>query len=306
MNSLELTPMEFNFFEAPNKITMCNLSMDNIVVAELDFSFDGDFTIDRKSFEMLLKLKTDRKLEIKQHLIIKSKEGKFKANYVEKNKPIVSDEAFEFEHEYSMAVLRKAARYVGKQASRPQLMGVIFDNLGNVYGSDAFKLYKHEVAVGQPTRYWSVPVDFLNLIKSDTTAKIKFSNSKVMYEKDYKAISSIYAGPIPNFDRLINSIDNKNKLVVKAQEEMTFFKSDYVEIHIRPTFTEYVFKDQINEFIVKQEQENGFEGDYVFSSDHFMTLVSTYESFELQLNDEVRPALVEVGKDKVVILPIKR
>ena len=88
----------------------------------------------QKAFEMIKKLKTDRKLLVKNNtLYISSKEGKFKAQLIDKQKPNITLEKFEYINTYDLNVLKRAATFASTNQARIMFTGVLFNELGGMW-----------------------------------------------------------------------------------------------------------------------------------------------------------------------------
>ena len=88
-----------------------------------------------------------------------------------------------------------------------------------VCGTDSFKVYAYDNIANLK---YSVPVKFINLLNDDKCI-LKFNSNKVMYDGDYKIISSLYAGMSPDIAQMIINIRQENIHNVKIQKTDKFY-----------------------------------------------------------------------------------
>lgn len=295
MTNLEnIKTMETHFFEAPNKITVSDADALTVITAELnDLNFESDFTLDAKSFNMLKKMKTERTIKIEgTTLIIKSKEGKYKCNLVDKAKPKIKIEDIVYEGDYKLSVLKNASKFVDTKETRPQLNGVLFDNVGNVYATDTIKVYKYGSNLGT-NRFWSVPLLFINLLDKDAL-HIKFTDTQVIYDGEYNINGRLYSGDVPKINTVIDKVIANNTIELKfdKMETLNFYESDCVDIDMYFDKIDFTFSDDINEFKVSIAQANKNELKIRVGYTHFMTIINIF-------NNSVTAFLPESNKQPI-------
>lgn len=308
----QLKSMEFNYFEAPNKIIQFDRDLITLVVAELEnINIDKDFCIDQKTFNMLNKLKTNRVVKVENNdIVIKSKEGKFKSRLVETPKPRVEIDNAKYECEYDLDILKNATKFVSKSETRPILSGVLFNEKGGVAATDSFKVYAYKDI---DDLLYSIPISFIELLKpnKDNKVKLSFNNNTIIYNGNYKVISRAYAGSIPNIEVLIKRIreDISDLSLISKTNEFSFFPSDIIDLSFVGKELTLTFADNENEFKIFIELENALSDDidFRFNYNHLMTAFSLFDNkLELGLpKSNLKPILIERGLEKIIVLPMR-
>lgn len=148
----ELPTMELHYFEAPNKVTI--KGGNNTIIAETKETFDNDFILDAKSFDIFKKLKTDRVVKVGERITIKSKEGKYTCNRIESVLPELYLDGIVYTTQINVNEVKQAAKYVAK--NQGVLCGVLFNDAGSVYATDSFRIWFKENGE-KYNRWFSVP-----------------------------------------------------------------------------------------------------------------------------------------------------
>lgn len=306
INIEKITPMEFNYFEAPNKLISFESDQHTMIIAELsNIQVERDVCVDAKAFEMIKKLATNRNLMIENNsLVIKSKEGKFKTQLIDRVKPTLKLETFHYENKYNTVNLKRALKFVSKNNTRIFLCGVLFNENGGVAGTDSFKVYQYE---NIENLKYSVPAKFINLLNEDKCL-LKFSDNKVMYDGDYKIISNLYSGNVPNIQKLVEIAkqDCVHEITIKKQEEMNFFQSSSILLNLTENNLELIYKDNENEFKVNASCLNNVNIKYKFAYEHLMIAFDLFNN-ELNINfsqNNNKPVIFKNNNENIVIMPM--
>lgn len=309
----EIKTMNLHFFESPNKLLASDETYQNIIIAELEnLSFEENFILDAKSFNMLKKIKTNRKITFSgNNITISSDEGKYKCKQIDKTKPDINIENTVYENDYNLEKIRRASRFTVTMSlySRQQFCGVLFDDAGNVYGTDTFKIYKYSQNNGG-VRFWSVPVAFIDLINKDD-CRLKFADNFVIYAGDYIAYSRLYSGLIPDINRVIkDASNNQNKIVFKKDERINYYQSETIDMIIEDNNMMLVYKDEINEFKVNYPCSIDFPSkiELRFNYNH-LNIVFNILGDDIAMNfsnDLYKPLYFKNGDEEIVLTSLGR
>jgi len=258
----ELPTMDFHFFESPNKLMITEASFNQIITAELDFNFDFDFILDSKSFDILKKLSTDRKITREHNsVVIDSKEGKYKCSMIDKVKPELKLTEVVYECKYDSSMLKEASKFVSDNKATAVLNGVLFNDIGNVFASDTVKFFYFRPEILSYSRFWSVPTYFIGLLPQQEIT-LKFTNTKVFCEGKFNMYSSLYDSKVPAVERVCDSFVSEKNITLEKRSELNLLESDSVEFKIERNKTSVIFND--NEKIFKVEYD--IDSDYEYTT----------------------------------------
>ena len=259
VNINELVTMEFHFFEKPNKLTISDASYNLILTAELDFNFDFDFVLDAKSFDMMKKLLTDRKINLdKNTIIIESREGKYKCQNISKKKPDLKLNDAIYTHTYDSNKLKEAINFVSDNKARAVLTGVLLNNVGDIFASDTIKFFYYRPEILSYTKFWSIPVYFIRLLPQDK-ATLNFTDTKVWCEGKYNIYSSVYDTKVPAIEQICDNFKSEEFINIDKREELKFLESESIEIDVDFNQTVLTFNDGEKTFKVEYDIMSHFQ-----------------------------------------------
>lgn len=263
-NINNLPTMAFHFFSAPNKVLITDDGYFNIITAEVDEQFDKDFILDAKSFDLMKKLTTNRKIEVgKKQIVITSNEGTYKCNHIDRQMPDLRLEDIIYEHNFDLEELKLASKFVSNNPSQQVLNGVFACDNGDIYATDSFKMYgSNKNTTQEINNSWSIPVKFIELIKN---GNLKFTKNKVIYEGDYCVYGNIYAGDMPNFKRAFAYSIQGDVCVLKYNENLNLFPAENIYFKGENNTIKYVLNDIEKEFVIEDEYDGAsieFKCDY--------------------------------------------
>ena len=252
ININNLPTMVFHFFEAPNKILITDENYFNIITAEIDEQFDNDFILDAKSFDLMKKLNTNRKIEVdKKQITITSNEGTYKCNHIERQKPNLHLDDIIYEHNFDLEELKFASKFVSNNSAQQILNGVLICDNGDIYATDSFKMYgSNKNTQQQINNSWSIPVKFIELIKN---GNLKFTKNKVIYEDDYCVYGNVYAGKMPDLKKAFAYSSNGITCELKYNENLNLFSAESIYLKSENGIIKYVLNDIEKEFIIQDE-----------------------------------------------------
>lgn len=303
----KLNGMSFNYIEAPNKAFIYESDQHTMIIAELsNIQVERDVCIDAKAFEMIKKLATNRTLSIKDNtLYIKSKEGSFKTQLIETTKPNFVEDNFDYTYTYETSILKEASTFVSKNSAKIILNGVLLNNNGGVCATDGFKVYADKDITNLK---YSVPIKFINLLNNEKST-LKLNATRIMYDGDYKIVSSLYSGNIPDVNSLFVNIkkDNIHSIILNKSKEIYFYQTETVELNLSNKNTEFIFKDDINEFKVELPYNATVQVNYLFSYEHIMTVLNLFDTFELFTDgNSLKPVYITNGQQEVILMPMRK
>lgn len=307
VNIEKLNGMSFNYIEAPNKAFLYEADQHTVIIAELsNIQVERDVCIDAKAFEMIKKLTTNRTLSIKDNtLYIKSKEGSFKTQLIEKGKPFLNETNFDYQATYDVLSLKNASNFVSSNPAKLTLNGVLFNKNGGVCATDGFKVYVD----GDITNLkYSVPSKFIKLLDG-LQVSLQFNDTRVCFNGDYKIIASLFNGNIPDMNSLLEPIKKENihSLILNKSKEIYFYQTETVELNLSNKNTEFIFKDDINEFKVELPYSTTVQVNYLFSYEHIMTVLNLFDTFELFTDgNALKPVYITNRQQEVILLPMRR
>ena len=205
---------------------------------------------------------------------------------------------FEYINTYDLNVLKRAATFASTNQARIMFTGVLFNELGGVCGTDSFKVYAYDNIANLK---YSVPVKFINLLNDDKCI-LKFNSDKVMYDGDYKIISSLYAGMSPDIAQMIINIRQENIHNVKIQktDKFYFYISETIIFNLQNNLLQLTFKDNENEFKVDipcDATENILTS---FAYSNFITALNLFDELDLfYTHSPIKPVLVKNGIENI-------
>jgi len=282
----ELPTMEFHFFEPPNKILITESSYKQFITAELDFNFDFNFCLDAKSFDILKKLATNRKIrKTDNSIIIESDEGKFKCQIMKKERPELKLSEVVYEHTYKDNLLKEATRFVDSNKARAVLTGVLLNDVGDVFATDTVKLFYFRPKILPYTRFWAIPVYFIGLLPQGEIT-LKFTDTRVFYEGRYNIYSSVYDGKMPLVEKISDCFISDHYIAIDKKDELSWMQADSVEFKITSDKIVLIFDDNEKRFEVEYDEAMGYELNKKIGYDHFSQILSTVgDSMFIEFSD---------------------
>ena len=195
---------------------------DVIIVNEQpNFEIPHDFKVVSKAIEVSNKL-NDETINIdvqNNNFLVKSKKGSYKVNLLGTDNFTPPNEIYLKTLKTDIKKLANACEYVAVKSDRPILRGVRIDFNGNIYASDKFRIYIHQVADFCDEGI-TIPATFIKIVKDNfgdiDDVELHLSEHKVKATKgNISIIGNIYEGQFPNLTKIVSSTSNKLNVIDK-------------------------------------------------------------------------------------------
>lgn len=303
MNINELPTMEFHFFEKPNNITISDASFNLIMTAELDFNFDFDFVLDAKSFDMIKRLSTNRKINLEKNtIIIESREGKYKCQNISKKKPDLKLNDADYTHTYDSTKLKEATNFISDNKARAVLTGVLLNDVGDIFASDTIKFFYYRPEILSYSRFWSIPVYFIRLLPQGEVT-LNFTNTKVWFEGEYNIYSNVYDTKVPKIEQICDNFKSDEFINIDKREELKFLESESIEINVDYNQTVLIFNDGEKVFKVEYDMMSHFQKTVKIDYERFNQAISILgDKLFIEFNQDNKSLRI----NKKVILSYRR
>lgn len=196
---------------------------NEVIVVKLPMQIEKDFCIDSKAIEMVRKLNPDQITIDSKSFIIKGQKGKFTSRLLSEQLFDLSQTDLSDEIQIDFVSLVKASGYVSKNEKKPVLCGVrIYDN-GDICATDSIKAYFKENDTQKVTEGITLPVNFINLIKTTfnnlKVVKFRYNKNIVMLEEsNVKIYSRLIDGNYPNMEKVISNVSFATSVDVDVNE----------------------------------------------------------------------------------------
>lgn len=247
MNSVRV--LDYVYYETTKRVYSFDNNFHTILTWWNDFEVEKDFCIDRRTYEIMQRLKTNREITLTDTKItIKADEGKLTANLIEREKPLIHVGNYEYENTYNSEKIKRATKFVSDNVVRGALRGVMFNEKGGIASTDRYRMY----AYGDVSDLkYSVPTTVFNYLVGEEIV-LKFSQAHVVYEtNEFVLIQSLYEGALPNlaslYDKYVNE-ENNDKIELDINLRQFLFTTKEVILEFANNELTFYFKDSVKEF----------------------------------------------------------
>lgn len=326
VNKLPKKLNEYNYFEKQENggCILYSYSQKNdvyIISVLEDFEIEKSFCVDEQAMKMLKLLSPITEMKLDTQFYIKSKKGKYKAQFVAFDKPIIKDD-YDNEIKVNLSILNKAMNFVSNKPQRPCLCGVNVNSCGNILATDSYIAfyYQNQDDTDITTLDITLPTDFikyLNEAVDSDVVDIKFNEMNCMVKDGNNTyISRLIAGNYPDMTKILNGIASCNPITFDYEdlkEKLNLASNIIGEKGSSQilTFANDYFKAEGNDSY-EAELKGNTEVEYQFSILHsnlkpiFYCLDGNNNNLSMYYKEPLKPIYFKEGKTTYLALPLKK